>query len=291
MFKFLSYGNIGTCPSLFKDTFYLISLVRNDTTKAIKIYVNGVAFGTYPDPSNFYLPTNANTPIILFKDDSTPGSIPCESQSGSIKYFSLKPTVSLDNEVKSVWDSICSVITLPISKISINAERLPSGIRLIWKTFSELNTSYFNIQKSADGISFSNIGNVQAAGNSNGKNEYQFVDKQPNENTRYYRLQMVDKDGSFTDSHILNVNIKPPLGISIHPNPVKDLLHIQFSNSKTEKVMLQITNAQGQVLLQRHANALIGINYFTVNTSNLPKGIYIFSITNHDVQNKIFVKE
>ena len=181
---------------------------------------------------------------------------------------------------------------LPLNLLNFNATGINNkNVLLRWQTATESNTSHFNIQRSSNAGTFTNIGKVAAAGNSSNKLHYSFTDKEPNTGINYYRLQMVDKDGSFTYSNILSVNIKPPLGISIHPNPVSDLLHIQFSNSKTEKVTLQIANAQGQVLLQQYANALIGINSFTVNTSNLAKGMYIFSITNHDLQNKIFIKE
>lgn len=74
------------------------------------------------------------------------------------------------------------------------------------------DTAYFNIQRSINGTEFINVDKTNAVGN--GNNKYNYTDEVANINTKavYYRLQSIDKDGSYTYSKILPVilNIKPP---------------------------------------------------------------------------------
>ena len=61
--------------------------------------------------------------------------------------------------------------------------------------------------------------------------------------TIYYRLQMVDKDGSFTYSKVVAVPFIIPHSLfTIFPNPVKETMFVQLTSSTAEKLTLQIKN-------------------------------------------------
>lgn len=76
-----------------------------------------------------------------------------------------------------------------------------------WTTSEENNLSYFEIDKSADGSYFTPLGNVTALGNTTGTTDYTFTDAN---NTTvqnfYYRLKMVNLDGSFRYSALASYN-------------------------------------------------------------------------------------
>lgn len=75
---------------------------------------------------------------------------------------------------------------------------------LNWKTSSEINAVYFEIQRSADGINFTGVGNKNASGNSADTKIYQYTDPIGNSTGNiYYRLKTVDVDGKFTYSKLL----------------------------------------------------------------------------------------
>ncbi len=97
---------------------------------------------------------------------------------------------------------------------------------LTWITSTELNSDYFEIERSTDAKSWINLGIVQAAGNSNAKNNYNFVDSIPESGLNYYRLKMVDLDGTFAYSRIKSVNFPEFSWAKLYPNPVNDVLQI-----------------------------------------------------------------
>src|SRR6185369_13902085 len=69
-------------------------------------------------------------------------------------------------------------------------------VRLDWTTASEINNSYFTIERSLDGIAYEEIGRVEGAGNSTYDISYNYTDQSPSAHaTIYYRLKQTDFDG------------------------------------------------------------------------------------------------
>lgn len=75
---------------------------------------------------------------------------------------------------------------------------------LKWTTEVEVNLSYFEIQRSPEGTIFMQLGNVTAAGNSSSAINYTFTDNfNRTVQNYYYRLKMVNLDGSYTYSQVI----------------------------------------------------------------------------------------
>jgi len=94
-----------------------------------------------------------------------------------------------------------------------------------WGTSTEINTAYFNVQRSTDGITFFNIGKVMAKGASG----YKYIDNTNLTGVVYYRLEIVDKNGSKTYSEVKELSIIN-YQLSIAPNPAKDYITVIGSN-------------------------------------------------------------
>ena len=70
---------------------------------------------------------------------------------------------------------------------------------LKWTTISEDNCKEFVIERSLDQKIFQKVGSVKAAGTSTQRKDYELIDKsvfRTTENTFYYRIRIIDKDGS-----------------------------------------------------------------------------------------------
>jgi len=128
---------------------------------------------------------------------------------------------------------------LPVTWGGFTAEKVKGTAQLNWKTTFELNTDKFNIERSADGVSFSTIGSVPAAGSSNDVTSYQYYDNTPLQGINYYRIKQLDKNGEFSYSAIRYLTFGDDAGIFITPNPAKDKITITVpGNTKPLKVYL-----------------------------------------------------
>jgi hypothetical protein len=117
---------------------------------------------------------------------------------------------------------VCAAV-LPVELSDFNALTCSAGICLHWETVSERNNSYFEVQRSKDGIQFNGMlkQNSRAiGGNSNSKLTYQATDASPFSGINYYRLKQVDLDGSYSYGKTLAIKNDPGKGqgIVIFPN-------------------------------------------------------------------------
>jgi hypothetical protein len=144
---------------------------------------------------------------------------------------------------------------------------------LIWDTESEANISSYEIQRSINAQSgFQTIGSTRAKGSSS--NRYQFEDKGLSKgSTYYYRLAIVETDGSKSYSAVRKIRIN---GVDhadiLFNNPTNGMLNLQFQNI-TGKTGIKIINEAGQIVYQMNKENVNAGNLL-INIQHFPDGIY-----------------
>lgn len=174
---------------------------------------------------------------------------------------------------------ICSspAITLPVSFGGINVEQSSAGTLVKWFTLTELNTAYYEIEKSTDGQQFISIGKVTATGNSTNRQSYTFNDVAPVSGKAYYRIRVVDLDGSLSYSETVQVNGAGVLSLHVFPNPASHKLNIRLPQSwQQDPYQVQVISVAGQVMLEKNLSGL----QQELNIQHLPAGVYILKVTN-----------
>jgi len=166
--------------------------------------------------------------------------------------------------------------TLPLFWLSTNAVFENGQVNISWRTTGELNTSHFEIERSADDVSYETIGQTASINNA-GEHPYSFADKdvQPGY-TYYYRLKQVDIDGRFTYSSTLKVDIggKRTATLRVSNNPVRTDMIMTILLAQAQTARLVVVNQTGATVLERKENLQAGETIMTVRTSNLSTGIY-----------------
>ncbi len=192
---------------------------------------------------------------------------------------------------QELWVADLNVV-LPLTLLNFTATQQTNSIVTNWQTTNEVNVSHFTVQRSTNGSNFTDLGNVTATGGGN----YSYNDDLSTINTQpptiYYRLKMVDKDGSFTYSKVVSVSLTTHYSsFNIYPNPVKETLFAQVTSTKAYKATVQITNMQGRILQQQQVQLQVGNTSISLNTTGLLKGSYVLVVNGEVLQQKQFVKE
>jgi hypothetical protein len=165
--------------------------------------------------------------------------------------------------------------TLPISWKSFNGETNNKVNFLKWITATEQNTEYFEVERSADGINFETIGLVAASGNISSDKLYNFDDNNPILGINYYRLRLVEIDGTTEYSNVIALEVKGDKKPYIfYPNPVTEVLNYQFTAEQGGDVIIEVMDALGRVLKSENKNSVAGSNQFLIDMSNLIQGTY-----------------
>ncbi|MBK7587910.1 MAG: T9SS type A sorting domain-containing protein [Bacteroidetes bacterium] len=170
---------------------------------------------------------------------------------------------------------------LPLDLLSFTATKRNNEAQLSWKIANMQQVAGFEIEKSTDALSFSNIGFVRTTEN----NDYNFVDNNLHENKNYYRLKILDNDGQFSFSKTVLVLNSDKMHVDLYPNPVKEELQI---NTTTQTFKYEIYDIYGKKVLSgmnESAHAIISCKAFH-------KGLYFIKV---DADDEIvllkFVKE
>lgn len=192
-------------------------------------------------------------------------------------------TPVLTTQLSGPWTIADENNALPISLIELEGTNQNGAVKLFWKTATEISGDYFGIQRSDDANeNFHKIGKILAKGSSLIPTQYEFIDFNPNPGRNYYRLKMVDKDGTLEHSPIIAVNVEYEYSvspISINPNPYYGgLFHIR--KRITEAGWITIRNSQGITLLkvQQSTPELI----FPV--LQFPSGMYFIEFSNSNIR-------
>ena len=151
--------------------------------------------------------------------------------------------------------------TLPLTLLSLTGTATNSGILLQWKTSNEINTAFFDIEKSTDGIDFNAMGKVYASSINSVENTYRYLEKNLPNGIYYFRLKMVDKDGRFTYSPVISVTLRNTKQLLVYPTVTNSFINITLGNE------IYLYNSAGS-FMKRIYN---GLN----NISDLPNGLYI----------------
>jgi len=190
---------------------------------------------------------------------------------------------------------------VPVTLVNFKGERLSGNInKLSWTTVTEINNAGFELERSADGFSFSSIAKVASKslnGNSVSSINYEFNDVKPFVGNGYYRLKQLDKDGTVNYSQVVLIKGLKNLNVEItnvYPNPVKNDLHLVVTAPANDKAQLVIVDLSGRIVKQQSLNIVNGDNVFTMNVNGLAAGTYIVkAIANngHETIGKTFVKQ
>ena len=184
--------------------------------------------------------------------------------------------------VFSVTNRVSSPLPVELVEFKASANQY---IDLQWATATEKNSDRFEVQRSANGQDFETLGTLAAAKSSNTLQRYSFADKKPKAGFNYYRLKMVDVDGTTEYSDIRAVYFLPKTvdWCQVYPTDVTDVVTVQLtSQNKNSTTAIRLTNALGAAVLQQTIPAETDLT--TLQIGDLPSGLYYLHLQQGDHQ-------
>jgi parallel beta-helix repeat protein len=172
--------------------------------------------------------------------------------------------------------NVVALGVLPVTLIDFTAQNNLDKIDLRWKVASEINVSHYTVERSGNGHSFESIGEV-AANNLFTAQNYHYDDNFPLQGINYYRLVMVDKDGTTKYSKIISANESNvssfklnQITLSVNNNNLKIAI-----NSNYEQVMqIVLADVSGRILYANPIQLQKGVNNIDKKMPAINTGIY-----------------
>ena len=171
---------------------------------------------------------------------------------------------------KAIMPKSCD---LPVTLVDFVVKEEAGNISLHWSTSEEVNSEYFEIQKSASAKDWRAIGKVNASRNSSSMQRYSFNDPEINNPSKlYYRLKMVDADQTYTYSSMEVVTLENySESLMLYPNRASNYITLSSNNQPIKEI--KILNLIGRTVL-----TIKNPSSYQVDISDLPTGLHILYI-------------
>ncbi len=264
--------------------------------------------------NGYFDPAEAITPISVPSSTSLQNfwlywpSTPNPFVNGQYTYLRIRlvrsgmtisdPAGYYDNGETEDYRVVVDDFPLTVNLLSFDAKAVNnSRVRLNWTTSGEENFAGFETERSANNIDWQMTGSrTFAKGNGRGTiNGYERADEQPLPGKSYYRLKLLNNDGSYKYSEIKTVVIKKGMNeVTVFPNPAMDKAMVTINSSGTGTATISIVDMSGRTMQTQRAQLNRGSNVIEVSLSKkFSNGMYMIMINAGGETNtqKLFIKK
>lgn len=173
--------------------------------------------------------------------------------------------------------NIINATPLGLTLLSFDAKLVGRQALLNWSTVNEVSTSHFEIERSADGTGFGRIGTLAALGNTSSDHSYSYVDAFPYSGANYYRIRMVDADGSYRYSRIAvvkNEQYNRDAVLEVYPIPAISSVNIRLVSTAAVTTKAGIFDVSGSLVGEHSVELKEGEQVIALPLEALASGNY-----------------
>ncbi|MBC7507197.1 MAG: hypothetical protein H7320_00380, partial [Ferruginibacter sp.] len=149
---------------------------------------------------------SSTTTQAFLKDKYLGTEIPIELEGSTVIIFAITSNPA-SGDAKRFSIVFNKIKTLPVNMLSVKGSEYNNGVKVDWKTATEINMDKYEVERSIDGQVFTVAGALPAQGTSTSVNDYSWFDSKPATGYNYYRIRSVSKDGTLQYSQVVRVLI------------------------------------------------------------------------------------
>jgi hypothetical protein len=173
----------------------------------------------------------------------------------------------------NILDCYSGVLDIKFS--SFELVTLPNKLRLVWDVGQREKVKYFIVQKSTDGINYTNYDTISNISDPVFISSFFFEDDL-SANKEFYRILSETKDGRTSLSPVKNIEGTDTVTqISVYPNPFIGNLTFSVQGNRPESIDIFICDIFGKMIRSEQQNIQPGNNKISIKTSSLQPGVYI----------------
>ena len=249
-FTFITSGNLSAVGNTLTFSF-------NKSTLGIPGSVNFKFFGTLISTSAY----RSNEAIGSVLTDPAPAP----------------PNYAFTGTINPATVDTYSGTILAVALEQFNGTKQGANTLLQWRTAGEEGLNYFSVQQSVDGINWYDVSTTAATNSSTGNGYSSTVANKPAP-VNYYRLKMVNRDGSATYSRIITIKTTGLGNIDILNTLVQNELKFVVNSSMNANIKVYVYSTDGRVILSKDYRSAGGSTLYSLPADQLHTGIYILRI-------------
>ncbi|MFT3681797.1 MAG: T9SS type A sorting domain-containing protein [Ferruginibacter sp.] len=219
-----------------------------------------------------------------------------------IHQLSFRPNASFTGEIvfyysaKDSYDQVSNTASytipvigpsfgpLPVRLVNFTGSIDKKLVELNWQTAQELNSSYYEVQRSIDGNNFEPVATLTSKGNSSGTSSYTSTDDLffVSQSKVYYRIKMVDTDGKAKYSSVIEIRINSgnkTTTVRTWPNPFTNQVNTEYFSENKGSVKINFLDMNGRTVNSSTVQVKKGQNNFALTqVQSFQRGAYVMQI-------------
>ncbi len=276
-----------TAPSMYPGaTSYTVNVaVFNKTANPVQlcgwIDTNGNGVFDNSEFASVSVPVSGDLQDIVLNFTGLPPFVPMSG----ITFLRLRLTDTIldGNKARGYFGKgevedylVPQAVILPLQLVQFTAALQEEKVLLQWTLGQQGAISRYEVEFSTDNRVFVPIGSM--ALNSTGV--YHLYHNTPEEGNNFYRLKMINSDGSFTYSPSRQVTLVKSAAVFVYPNPANEVLNVVFEGMKNKPVTITLVATDGKVAAVQNIAAAGSSTSIAVST--LSTGYYFMKIETPD---------
>jgi hypothetical protein len=173
---------------------------------------------------------------------------------------------------------------LPVKMMSFTAQRSGADAMIRWQVSAETGVERYEIElaKGNENLMAGNFirsGIVNSLGNTNSVRNYEFTDAEPlKSGTRYYRLKVIQDNGSFFYSSVRSVVFGDATLWQVFPNPSAGQFYLMYQANLNENVLAKVYDSKGSLVKDIKARGSGALQKMEIDLSGYSAGVYLLNI-------------
>ncbi len=164
-------------------------------------------------------------------------------------------------------------------------------VTLNWLSSFEQDIKNFIVEKSLDGRNFYPFATLQPANKSG--TQYSTDDTNPGSGRNFYRLRVVNLNGTVEYSSIIKFNFTRGAANNwvLYPNPVEGKSFVTYQSFTSKQIWINVADITGKNISSKPFYIQPGINKLLIDTEKLSAAMYLLSIKSNDnIETTSFIK-
>ncbi|MFT3932249.1 MAG: hypothetical protein QM726_01440 [Chitinophagaceae bacterium] len=255
----ISSGNVYSVPD--DHTFHNYHFQYDNNTGKARMWVDNTLVYTYNGTAGVALYWTGAGNVTVGKDMDATG-----------RNVAVLDNLIIQQQANAV---------LPLKLISFTAENKNNNAAIEWTTTEEINVASYVVERSSDANNFTAFATVNPSNGYATTNRYQVTDSAAFNTVSYYRLKMINADGSFTYSAVKSVSINKTQASSItaYPNPAVDYVVLKTNNAKAGQYHYAVSTINGVAVLNADVQLNNGVNLVKIDlTKTNAKGLLVITL-------------
>ncbi len=167
----------------------------------------------------------------------------------------------------------------PTQPLTFTLEKIgASSAQIEWMTASKKEGTYYEIQRSSNGLDFNTISLVPAISVHEG-NTYTYIDERANSGNNFYRIKQIDEQTEVHLSSAKEIYLNAPtVGLALAVNNANNTVELDIQTLRKGAMKISLSDKNGLLIAEYFLTAQQGLNKIKIPTGDLQDGKYQLNI-------------